>query len=75
MKFPPESTSSEKPLEHKGEEVAFVLAGQIRINLEGEEYVLETGDSVKIPSHMKHRWINDYSKEAIILFSVTPPSF
>jgi transcriptional regulator with XRE-family HTH domain len=75
MKFPPDSTSSEKPLEHKGEEVAFVLTGQIRINIEGEEYVLETGDSVKIPSHMKHRWINDYSKEATILFSVTPPSF
>ncbi|MGM0864132.1 MAG: helix-turn-helix domain-containing protein [Bacillota bacterium] len=75
MKFPPNSTSSEKPLGHKGEEVAFVLTGQIRINLEQEEYILETGDSVKIPSHMKHRWINDYSTEATILFSVTPPSF
>jgi transcriptional regulator with XRE-family HTH domain len=75
MKFPPDSRSSDQPLEHKGEEVAYVLSGQVRINLDGEEYELETGDSVKIPSQLKHQWINDYSTEATILFSVTPPSF
>ena len=75
MHFPPDSSSSEKLLDHQGEEVAFVIEGKIRISLEGEEYILETGDSVKIPSYMKHRWINEYSEKAAILFSVTPPSF
>lgn len=75
MHFPPDSSSSEKLLDHQGEEVAFVIEGKIRISLEGEEYILETGDSVKIPSYMKHRWINDFSEKAAILFSVTPPSF
>jgi transcriptional regulator with XRE-family HTH domain len=75
MNFPPHSSSSEKLLEHKGEEVAFVLEGKLRIYLEGEEYLLQTGDSVKIPSYMKHRWVNDFDEKSAILFSVTPPSF
>lgn len=75
MHLLPDSSSSEKLLDHQGEEVAFVIEGKIRISLEGEEYTLETGDSVKIPSYMKHRWINDFSEKAAILFSVTPPSF
>ncbi|MGO4889489.1 cupin domain-containing protein [Anaerobacillus sp. MEB173] len=75
MKVPPKTSSSEKLLDHKGEEVAFVLAGKIRVYLNNEEYILETGDSVKIPAHMKHKWENNFDKEASILFSVTPPAF
>lgn len=75
MKVPPQTSSSEKLLEHKGEEVAFVLEGKIKVYLDNEEYVLETGDSVKIPSYMKHKWENSFEKTASILFSVTPPSF
>jgi len=75
MKVPPQTSSSEKLLEHKGEEVAFVLEGKIKVYLDKEEYVLETGDSVKIPSYMKHKWENSYEKTVSILFSVTPPSF
>ncbi|WP_226669623.1 cupin domain-containing protein [Metabacillus litoralis] len=75
MKVPPQTSSSEKLLEHKGEEVAFVLEGKIKMYLDNEEYILETGDSVKIPSYMKHKWENSFEKTASILFSVTPPSF
>jgi transcriptional regulator with XRE-family HTH domain len=75
MKVPPQTSSSEKLLEHKGEEVAFVLEGRIKVYLDNEEYILETGDSVKIPSYLKHKWENSFEKKASILFSVTPPSF
>ncbi|ARK32502.1 cupin domain-containing protein [Halalkalibacter krulwichiae] len=75
MKVPPQTTSSEKLLSHKGEEVAYVLAGTIKIYLNGEEYTLVEGDSVKIPAHMKHKWENAFDTEASILFSVTPPAF
>jgi len=75
MNFPPNTSSSEKPLEHKGEEVAFVLEGKIKVFLDEDEYILETGDSVKIPAYMKHKWENNFNKNAVILFSVTPPSF
>ncbi|WP_330502362.1 cupin domain-containing protein [Peribacillus frigoritolerans] len=75
MKVPPNTSSSEKLLEHKGEEVAFVLEGKIKVCLDDEEYILETGDSVKIPAYMKHKWENNFNKNAAVLFSVTPPAF
>lgn len=75
MNVPPNTTSSEKLLEHKGEEVAFILEGKIKLFLDDEEYILEAGDSVKIPAHMKHKWENNFNENAAILFSVTPPSF
>jgi transcriptional regulator with XRE-family HTH domain len=75
MNVPPNTSSSETLLEHKGEEVAFVLEGKIKVFLDDEEYILETGDSVKIPAYMKHKWENTYNKNAMILFSVTPPAF
>ncbi|WP_139490654.1 cupin domain-containing protein [Brevibacillus dissolubilis] len=75
MHVPPHTSSSEKLMEHKGEEVAYMLAGKIKIYLNGDEFILEAGDSVKIPSHMKHKWENEFSENASILFSVTPPSF
>ena len=34
------------------------------------EYILETGDSVKIPAYLKHKWVNQFEKNAIVLFSV-----
>jgi uncharacterized cupin superfamily protein len=75
MNVPPNTSSSEKLLEHKGEEVAFVLQGRIKVFLNDEEYILETGDSVKIPAYMKHKWENNFNKNSSILFSVTPPAF
>lgn len=75
MNVPPNTSSSEKLLEHKGEEVAFVLQGKIKVFLDNEEYILETGDSVKIPAYMKHKWENNFTENAVILFSVTPPAF
>ena len=75
MTVPPNTASSENVLEHKGEELAFVLDGKITLHLNEEEYILETGDSVKIPAYLKHKWVNQFEKNAIVLFSVTPPIF
>ncbi|MED1471426.1 XRE family transcriptional regulator [Bacillus salipaludis] len=75
MNVPPNSSSSEKLLEHKGEEVAFILEGTIRVYLNEDEHILEAGDSVKIPAYMKHKWENDFNQNASVLFSVTPPAF
>ena len=75
MTVPPNTASSENVLEHKGEELAYVLEGKITLHLNEEEYILETGDSVKIPAYLKHKWVNQFEKNAIVLFSVTPPIF
>ncbi|MFE4705450.1 helix-turn-helix domain-containing protein [Peribacillus simplex] len=75
MKVPPNISSSESPIEHRGEEVAFILEGKIKLYLGEEEYILESGDSVKIPANFKHKWENIFSQNAAVLFSVTPPAF
>lgn len=75
MNVPPNTSSSENPLEHRGEEVAVILEGKIKLYLEEDNYVLEAGDSVKIPANLKHRWENNFSQNAVVLFSVTPPAF
>lgn len=52
-----------------------MIEGKIKVFLDREEYRLETGDSVKIPAYMKHKWENNFTEKAVILFSVTPPAF
>ncbi|OAH57945.1 MULTISPECIES: XRE family transcriptional regulator [Bacillaceae] len=75
MNVPSNTSSSEKLLEHRGEEVAFILEGKIKVYLGEVEYLLEAGDSVKIPANLKHKWENNFSQNAVVLFSVTPPAF
>ncbi|MFC7686444.1 helix-turn-helix domain-containing protein [Ureibacillus sp. GCM10028918] len=75
MHLKPGTSSSETPMSHKGEEVAFVLSGPIQLSLLGDEYILKTGDSVKIPAQALHMWRNSTDELVSILFSVTPPSF
>ncbi|MEK4759802.1 XRE family transcriptional regulator [Viridibacillus sp. FSL E2-0187] len=75
MKVPSNTSSSENPLEHRGEEVAYILEGKIKLYLDEDEYVLEVGDSVKIPANLKHKWENNFVENAVVLFSVTPPAF
>ncbi len=75
MHLPPGKASSETPMSHKGEEVAYVLNGPVHLLLLGDEYSLETGDSVKIPAQALHQWKNPSKQAVSILFSVTPPSF
>lgn len=75
MHVPPNAYSSEKLMGHKGEEIAFILEGKIKVHLGMEEFILEAGDSLKIPAHMEHKWENHFSQNAVVLFAVTPPIF
>ncbi|QCR31176.1 helix-turn-helix domain-containing protein [Lysinibacillus sp. SGAir0095] len=75
MHLKPGKSSSETPMSHKGEEVAYVVKGPIQLSLLGDEYTLMTGDSVKIPAQALHMWSNPADEQVSILFSVTPPSF
>lgn len=75
MRLQPGSHSSEKAMNHSGEEVSFVLQGDVRLEIEQECYALSEGDSVYIPPQANHRWTNSGQQEAVIIFAVTPPSF
>ena len=75
MKLPPESQSAEKPMRHIGEEVAYVLAGEVVLFIGDDVETLYHGDSVKIPPGIEHKWENRSDQEATVIFAITPPTF
>ena len=75
MKIPPLSNSAENPVVHIGEEVAYVLEGSIMLHLGEDIEILNTGDSVKIPPGVQHKWENTTDQEVTVIFAVTPPTF
>ena len=75
MKIPSKGASSKEQFSHKGEEVAYVIKGNVRLYLMNNIIDLNCGDSVKIPSHSSHKWENIGSSDCEVIFAVTPPSF
>lgn len=69
------SESSSIPKSHKGEEVAILLKGKVKITIENQSVIMEQGDSVHIPALKPHKWTNMSNNDAIIIFAVTPPEF
>ncbi len=60
---------------HEGEEFIFVLRGELKIALDGEEYHLKRGDSFYFESATPHHWKNPGRGETWLLWVNTPPTF
>jgi DNA-binding transcriptional MerR regulator/mannose-6-phosphate isomerase-like protein (cupin superfamily) len=60
---------------HEGEEFLFVLRGELKIALAGEEYHLKRGDSFYFESATPHHWKNPGRTETWLLWVNTPPTF
>ncbi|MED3057354.1 helix-turn-helix domain-containing protein [Bacillus thuringiensis] len=75
MNLLPQTASSMEPVAHKGEEIAFIMEGQVKLYLNDAVLLLNTGDSVKIPPYAKHKWENTSLNKVNVIFGVTPPSF
>jgi transcriptional regulator with XRE-family HTH domain len=52
---------------HANEEILFVLTGSLTVILELSRYVIYEGDTMRIPPHYKHRYINDSDEIAELL--------
>jgi transcriptional regulator with XRE-family HTH domain len=65
--FPPAST------QHEGEEFCFVLEGQLRFILDGEEIDLAAGDSIHFTSTVPHTVHNRSDNPAHLLWVVDHP--
>ena len=63
----PQGTSGSKPHSKPDEEFAIVFEGEILLNLDGTEYLMERGDSVLIPADRPHRWTNGSTKPVSIV--------
>ncbi|MDU2063953.1 MAG: cupin domain-containing protein [Sporomusaceae bacterium] len=75
MKLEPHSVSFQELLSHTGEEMAYVESGECLLHLGNQIITLQTGDSVRIPPGIQHKWENQSDAETAIIFAITPPTF
>jgi quercetin dioxygenase-like cupin family protein len=71
--IPPQHKSS--PVMHPGEELVYVLGGNLRFTLGGRAVLMEQGDSVHLPSTTPHGWENPFTEEATVMWVGTAPLF
>lgn len=62
-------------IQHVGEEVGYMLEGELEITLAGKPYLLKEGDSIFFPSELSHGYRNLGDRVARILWINTPPTF
>jgi transcriptional regulator with XRE-family HTH domain len=58
----PGANSGDKPMEHPGEELIFILDGSFEIDVDGQHFFLDEGDSLHFRTDRPHRWHNTTSK-------------
>ena len=74
FRIAPNSGSGES-YSHEGEEFLYVLKGELTMELAGSRYHLKQGDSFYFESATPHQWRNPGSKQTLIIWVNTPPTF
>ena len=64
-----------EPISHKGEEIFFILSGEITVEIEGESTVLTVGDTIHFDSSRIHSTWNHGLETASILWCGTMDVF
>lgn len=72
----PGGSSGEEPYSHgDSEEVFLVLSGNVVLELDGVDYPMADGDSIKYRSSLLHRVSNRSDQPAEVLWIISPPSY
>lgn len=66
---------SEGMLTHAGEEVGFVLEGELELIVDGTKHRLTAGDSFVFRSELPHRYRNPGKRVTRVIWVSTPPTF
>ena len=74
-RFEPGATSGEEPYRHRGEEAGVVVSGALEIWIGDNRFMLSEGDSFGFPSTTPHRYRNPGSREAVVVWAITPPTY
>ncbi len=67
--------SSDEQISHAGEELGYVIEGELELTLGEERYVLQAGDSFYFPSTVPHSYRNPGKTVTRVLWTNTPPTF
>ncbi len=65
-------TSGEQNMYHPGDELIYILEGQLRVEIAGEVHILNSGDSLSFKSHLPHRWDNTGDGDARVIWTLSP---
>jgi quercetin dioxygenase-like cupin family protein len=68
-------TSSDEQISHAGEELGYVIEGELELTIGDERYALQAGDSFYFPSTVPHSYRNPGKHVARVLWINTPPTF
>jgi transcriptional regulator with XRE-family HTH domain len=60
---------------HEGEEVGYVLRGEVELALNGDVHALKAGDAFCFRSNIPHSYRNAGAEQASIIWVCTPPTF
>lgn len=66
---------SEGKITHQGEEVGYILEGELELTVNNQTYRLKAGDSFFFQSHLPHGYRNPGRKTARVLWINSPPTF
>lgn len=69
----PRATSGSKPMQHAGEELIYMLSGELGVTVSGVDYVLGPGDSLHFRTHQTHSWRNDSDADARAIWIALRP--
>jgi transcriptional regulator with XRE-family HTH domain len=70
-----ENGESAGPIQHAGEEVGYLLAGEIELIVAGKSFMLVTGDAFVFNSELPHHYRNTGRERASIFWVNTPATF
>ena len=73
--YPPGADTGLDMLAHQGEETGMLVEGQLELTVNGQTYVLETGDSYYFESSKPHRFRNPFDAPARLISATTPANF
>lgn len=68
LSLEPGATSGPFGMLHTGHEFVMCLQGQLTYEVEGEQYVLDPGDSLIFAAQLRHRWFNSGEDEVRAIF-------
>ncbi len=71
----PGGSSGDEPYNHPGEELGFVILGQLDLWVDDRRFRLGPGDCFRFASMRMHRFANPGPTETRVLWVVTPPFY
>lgn len=70
--IPKNGMSGAQNMYHPGDELIYLLEGELQVVIGKESYELKAGDSLSFKSHLPHRWVNSGEQDAKVVWTLSP---